>query len=207
MGIDGAEIKRLRENKERKRSVSTIFSPEIQSSEEHEISTSTTTSQSTNKKKAFADLLRILVFAVVVPLLLVAMVIRYIDDHEESPAVSTNNAHKSSSSSVSSAPPSLSSVGYAEAAATVINIQLGNICQAEVSGIFSKTLKIDWTANTTKLTAAMVLGEVGRMKEKLYEDGVRYFQFPNDGGTYNVIDWKTGEKESISDRAPYSFRP
>lgn len=33
-----------------------------------------------------------------------------------------------------------------------------------------------------------------------------YFQFPNNIGGYNEIDWKTGEKRSISDQAIYFFR-
>jgi hypothetical protein len=47
-----------------------------------------------------------------------------------------------------------------------------------------------------------VLAKVGSVKEMLYNDGVRYFKFPNNAGTYNIIDWKTGEKSSTKDRAP-----
>jgi hypothetical protein len=86
-----------------------------------------------------------------------------------------------------------------------INGAYGNVCHAEVTGFFSKTLKIDWTSNTNKFHAIKVMAEIGSVKEKLYEDGVRYFQFPNDAGTYNVVDWKTGDKESISDTARYYF--
>jgi hypothetical protein len=70
----------------------------------------------------------------------------------------------------------------------------------------SDTLKIDWTSRATKLNAAMVLAAVGTVKETLYKDGVRYFKFPNNEGGYNIVDWKTGEKASVSERAPYFFR-
>jgi hypothetical protein len=87
----------------------------------------------------------------------------------------------------------------------LINVMYGNVCHAEINGFFSKTLKLDWTANTKKIHAIKVMAEIGSIKEKLYRDGVRYFQFPNDIGTYNVIDWETGEKKSISERTNYYF--
>jgi len=102
--------------------------------------------------------------------------------------------------------PQRNTAGFADAFAAVLNSMYGNVCQAEISGFFSKTLKVDWTANTKMIHSIKVLGEVGSAKEQLYNDGVRYFQFPNDAGTYNVIDWKTGEKKSISDKATYYFR-
>ncbi len=95
---------------------------------------------------------------------------------------------------------------FSSAFVTALNGLYGNVCHAELNGFFSKTLKIDWTGNTMKIHAIKIIAEVGDSKNKLYEDGVRYFQFPNDAGTYNVIDWKTGEKNSISDRALYYFR-
>jgi hypothetical protein len=87
-----------------------------------------------------------------------------------------------------------------------MNVMYGNVVNASVEGWFSKTLKIDWTARTTKLHAMKVLAEIGSVKSDLYDDGVRYLKFPNDAGGYNVIDWKTGEKTSEDERAPYSFR-
>ncbi len=89
--------------------------------------------------------------------------------------------------------------------ASLLNQMYGNVCKAEINEIFRKTLKIDWTERTVKLHVIKVLGEIGSIKEQLYLGGVRYFQFPNDAGTYNIIDWKTGDKKSISDRAPYYF--
>lgn len=102
--------------------------------------------------------------------------------------------------------PQVTSTGYAEAVAAVLNRYYGEVCHAEVSGFFRRTLKIDWTRNTNKFASIKVFAEVGNVRARLYEDGVRYFQFPNNVCTYNVIDWKTGEKKSISDRAPYCFR-
>ncbi len=96
--------------------------------------------------------------------------------------------------------------GNAENIVRIINSEYGAVCKADLTGMFSKTLKIDWTSRTAKIHAMKILAEVGSVKEKLYADGVRYFQFPNDSGTYNVIDWKTGEKKSISDRSQYYFR-
>ncbi|MCL4244878.1 MAG: hypothetical protein KJ002_07090 [Candidatus Dadabacteria bacterium] len=95
--------------------------------------------------------------------------------------------------------------GDAESVVYILNTQYGRVCKAELTGFFTKTLKVDWTSNTAKINAIKVLAEIGSVKEILYRDGVRYLQFPNDSGTYNVIDWKTGEKKSISDRAPYYF--
>lgn len=93
----------------------------------------------------------------------------------------------------------------ADSIVSLINSMYGNVCHAEINGFFSKTLKLDWTANTKKIHAIKVLAEIGNVKSQLYEGGVRYFQFPNDAGTYNVIDWKTGEKKSVSDRTQYYF--
>jgi len=87
----------------------------------------------------------------------------------------------------------------------LLNKMYGRVCHAKVKGWFTKTLIIDWTSETNKLTAIRVLAEIGGLKKDLFRNGVRYFQFPNDAGTYNIIDWKTGEKRSISDRAPYYF--
>ncbi len=98
------------------------------------------------------------------------------------------------------------STGYTEAFLIVMNEKYGNVCKIETSGIFSRTLKVDWTQNTNKLYAMKVFSEIGEAKNRLYEEGVRYFQFPNDSGTYNLVDWKTGEKSSISDQTPYFFR-
>ena len=87
----------------------------------------------------------------------------------------------------------------------VLNNLYGDFCTAELNGWFSKTLKIDWTSRTQMIHSIRIIAEIGSVKEALYDDGVRYFQFPNNMGTYNVIDWKTGMKESINDRAPYFF--
>ena len=97
------------------------------------------------------------------------------------------------------------SVVDASTIVNLINATYGNVCHVEINGFFSKTLKLDWTANTKKIHAIKIMAEIGNLKEKLYEDGVRYFQFPNNIGRYNVIDWKTGEKKSISERAQYYF--
>jgi hypothetical protein len=89
---------------------------------------------------------------------------------------------------------------------SVMNVMYGNVVNASVEGWFSKTLKVDWTARTTKLHVIKVLAEIGSVRSDLYEDGIRYLKFPNDAGGYNVIDWKTGEKTSVDERAPYFFR-
>lgn len=94
----------------------------------------------------------------------------------------------------------------AEIIVEAINVQYGNVCHAELTGWFTKTLKLDWTPRTTKLHMLGIMAAIGRFKRELYEDGVRYLQIPNNIGTYNVFDWKTGEKRTISDRAPYYFR-
>ncbi len=95
--------------------------------------------------------------------------------------------------------------GMAKLTVNVLNSSYGNVCNAKIKGFFSKTLVINWTSRTNKLHAMKVMAEVGSVKDKLYQDGIRYFQFPNDSGTYNVIDWKTGERKSISDRTDYYF--
>jgi hypothetical protein len=90
--------------------------------------------------------------------------------------------------------------------ADVINSQFGRVCEAKVEGIFSNTLRLDWTAETNKLNMIVVMAAVGKAKESIYSKGIRYLKFPNDAGGYNIIDWKTGEKSSIDERAPYYFR-
>jgi len=95
--------------------------------------------------------------------------------------------------------------GNAVNVVSILNKQYGRVCKAELTGWFTKTLVINWTANTKKIDAIKILAEIGTVKEILYDDSVRYLQFPNDMGTYNIIDWKTGEKKSISDKARYYF--
>jgi hypothetical protein len=97
-------------------------------------------------------------------------------------------------------------VADADAVVRLINNQYGGICSATLEGWFSKTLKIDWTSSTKVLHAMLVFAAVGNAKNALYVGGVRYFKFPNDAGGYNVIDWKTGEKTSVSESAPYYLR-
>jgi len=88
----------------------------------------------------------------------------------------------------------------------IVNTEFGGVCQAELEGFFSKTLKLDWTARTNKLHVMIVLKNIADAKARLYGDGVRYLKIPNDAGGYNVFDWKTGEKSSVRERAPYYFR-
>lgn len=96
--------------------------------------------------------------------------------------------------------------GLAQTWVDTMNQQQGNWCRLELSGWFAKTLKLDWTERTTSAQALGTLAGIGSIKETLYANGVRYFQYPNNAGTYNVIDWKTGDRTSISERAPYYFR-
>jgi hypothetical protein len=62
------------------------------------------------------------------------------------------------------------------------------------------------TAKPKQRHVSIIFNEIGGVKNSLYEDGVRYFQFPNYAGTGNVFDWKTGDKWSVEDPAPYYFR-
>lgn len=95
--------------------------------------------------------------------------------------------------------------GSGDKAAEIINSQFGQVCEAKAEGLFSDTLRLDWTARTTKLHTITVMAAIGSAKETLYSKGIRYLKFPNDAGGYNVIDWKTGEKTSTNERAPYYF--
>jgi len=97
------------------------------------------------------------------------------------------------------------SPGAARLIVDLLNSQYGGICEAKLEGWISKTLRIDWTSRTMKLHVIRVLAEIGSVKELLYADGVRYLKFPNDAGGYNIIDWKTGEKTSVDERARYYF--
>lgn len=87
-----------------------------------------------------------------------------------------------------------------------LNALYGAVSTASLEGWYSKTLKVDWTAQTNKFHAIKVIAEVSTVKVDLYNDGVRYFKFPNDTGGYNIIDWKTGEKTSVNEKAPYYFQ-
>ena len=87
----------------------------------------------------------------------------------------------------------------------LLNTEFGGVCSAELEGWFTKTLKIDWTSKTSILTSGIVLKNIADVKQLLYDDGVRYLKIPNDAGVYNIFDWETGEKSSVSERAPYYF--
>ena len=87
----------------------------------------------------------------------------------------------------------------------LMNAYYGNVCRVKIEGVFTKTIRVDWTSQTVMLHTIKIFAEIGDAKDKLYSDGVRYFKFPNDAGTYNVIDWKTGEKKLDHDRALYYF--
>jgi hypothetical protein len=87
----------------------------------------------------------------------------------------------------------------------VLNIEYGRVAASSVEGWHSDTLRLEWTAQTKKLNAVQVMAAVGMVKGTLYNNGIRYFKFPNDTGGYNIIDWKTGEKKSSSERARYYF--
>jgi hypothetical protein len=89
--------------------------------------------------------------------------------------------------------------------ASVINTQFGRVCDAKIEGFFSNTLRLDWTAETKKLHMITVMAAIGKAKESIYAKGIRYLKYPNDVGGYNIIDWNTGEKSSIDERAPYYF--
>ena len=94
---------------------------------------------------------------------------------------------------------------YKDTFAELMNEHYGNVCRVKIEGTFTKTIRVDWTENTSMLHTIKVFSEIGEAKDSLYQDGVRYFKFPNDAGTYNIIDWKTGEKKSNTERAPYYF--
>lgn len=189
MGIDGAEIKRRRELAERKTSQPVPAAP----------TDALPKSSPALIKKIWGLFGTGLFILVLISIAFEAM--------EDSPTTIRPTTYTPSVTKYS-APvreETRSSSGYAENVTILLNSMYGNVCRAELNGWFSKTLKIDWTGQTNKFHALKILAEVGSVKEKLYADGVRYFQYPNDAGTYNVIDWETGEKESISDRALYSF--
>ena len=95
---------------------------------------------------------------------------------------------------------------YAKRVVELLNSAYGKVCQARLEGKYEKKLIIDWTAKTKKMHMATVFNEIGSVKDSLYDDGVRYFQFPNDAGTYNVFDWQTGDKWSVSEHAPFYFK-
>lgn len=84
-----------------------------------------------------------------------------------------------------------------------LNREYGRVCRASLKGWWNRALKIDWTSETKVFNSMLVLALVGKAKEGLAASGVRYFKFPNDGGTYNVVDWHTGDKWSNDERAPY----
>ncbi len=95
--------------------------------------------------------------------------------------------------------------GYKQTFVALMNENYGRICHLKLEGWGGRTLRVDWTAETVKLHILRVMAEIGEAKEELYGDGVRYLKFPNDVGGYNVVDWQTGEKKSVDERAPYYF--
>lgn len=77
----------------------------------------------------------------------------------------------------------------------------GNHCHGEISGIFELTLRIDWTSRTAAHNVKNVINRIMAERKRLSEDGVRYFEYPNHAGTYNVLDFKTGKQTAINDEA------
>lgn len=88
----------------------------------------------------------------------------------------------------------------------ILNTDYGKVCRASLQGFFERTLRVDWTRDTVRLHCIMIFKKIDSVKEDLVLDGVRYFEFPNDGGTYNVIDWKTGRRWSNAEHAEYYFK-
>ena len=99
----------------------------------------------------------------------------------------------------------VSHAGFKDDFVEVLNLYYGNVCEAKIEGVINKTLRVDWTSETVMLHTMKVFAEIGDAKDELYRDGVRYFKFPNDVGGYNIIDWKTGSKRSVDERAKYYF--
>jgi hypothetical protein len=184
MGIDGSEIKRQRIEREKRIASLNAVDP------------SPDPDQLTTRGNFTIKNLRPYVFGVVVPVLLVMIIIQYNYSHDTPPSRSTWNGPESTVSNAAE-------FNYADYVAAILNSKVGDVCKVSVSGYLTKTLKIDWTSKTTTLESIMILGQIGKIKEKLYQNNVRYFQYPNDSGTYNVIDWKTGEKTSIHERTPF----
>jgi hypothetical protein len=89
--------------------------------------------------------------------------------------------------------------------AEVIQTQFVGVCETRIEGLFSDTLRLDWTASTTKFNSITVMAAIGNSKSSIYDAGIRYLKFPNNSGGYNIIDWKTGEKTSVSESARYYF--
>ena len=81
----------------------------------------------------------------------------------------------------------------------------GHVCRPRVKQLSGKTLVIDWTSQTKIPDSVQVLAEINNMKTALYQGGIQYFQFPNNAGTYNVIDFETGVEKTITDRAQFYF--
>lgn len=79
--------------------------------------------------------------------------------------------------------------GYAEQVVRILNMQYGNVCTASVSGTSVKTMVVDWTPNTRRIHALKILSEIGSVKHRLYADGVRYFHYRNEAGSFNVVRW------------------
>lgn len=216
MGIDGAEIKKLRIQREqaelaRKQQENPPSLPDVKIPLPLERESDTTETNTAKKQniitRLFTSVAR-LAGGTLALIVVFGIIGNFLADDvpPKVPKQKSSTSYSPPTEQYNQPPAQTSySSGYADAVVTILNTSFGNVCHAEIAGFFSKTLKIDWTGNTNKLHAMKVFAEIGSVKEKLYEDGVRYFQFPNDTGTYNVIDWKSGEKESISDRAPYYF--
>ncbi len=77
----------------------------------------------------------------------------------------------------------------------------GDHCHGEISGIFDLTLRIDWTSRTREDHVKNIIAKVTAERKRLYEDGVRYFEYPNNAGTYNVVDFKTGARTATNEKA------
>lgn len=205
MGIDGAEIKRLRLKREKEAlATQAVEQRQPEPAEENTEECQATPTADTSGKPSISKA-RDIIGKSAAAILLILVAVAFIDNTINTPKQPTKRSYSPPSTSSSASSSYAPSTNYADIVVAVLNTTYGNVCHAEITGWFSKTLKIDWTGQTNKFAMLKVMAEVGSVKEKLYSDGVRYFQFPNDSGTYNVIDWETGQKTSTSDRAMYYF--
>lgn len=98
--------------------------------------------------------------------------------------------------------PTTSFAGEAKDLVGRINSKFGRVAEAELDGWFTKTLVLNWKRETVNIQAGLIIRTMEGMRDRLINDGVRYFKYQNDQCGYNLIDWKTGKKTSVNERPP-----
>jgi hypothetical protein len=94
----------------------------------------------------------------------------------------------------------------AEAIVKELNAK-GDYCVARLTGWRQNILRVDFTHRTGAASRDKIVDKVRFMRNELYEDGVRYLEFPDSTGNYLRIDFETMTESLTTEKALPWFQP